>query len=119
MRHPATKKPNAPFQIEAFLKARRLRKDVFIKCRQFLRLTTPAPVIADGVADNLAEKRSRISHLKLFSESLNGLERRVLLEVFVVEWTAGPSGGDKNEQTNFNGIDVHVTSLPGERLYVT
>ncbi|HET9218316.1 MAG TPA: hypothetical protein VFR18_15130 [Terriglobia bacterium] len=116
---PVAKKPNASFQIEAFLKARRLRKDVFIKFRQFFRLTTPAPVIAHGVADDLAEERPRITHFKLLPESLNSLERGVLFEVFVVEWTARPTGSNKNEQTNFNRIDVHVTSLPGERLYVT
>jgi hypothetical protein len=30
-----------------------------------------------------------------------------------MERPACTSRGNENEQTNFNGIDVHVTSLPG------
>jgi hypothetical protein len=70
-------------------------------------------VIADSVADDLAKERPRVPHFKLLSESLDGLECGVLLKVFVMERPACTSRGNENEQTNFNGIDVHVTSLPG------
>ena len=56
---------------------------------------------------------------KLLSECLNSLERGVLLEVFIVERTPGSSSGAADQQSDFTGIDIHVTNLRRARLYVT
>src|SRR5688572_25100551 len=110
---------DSALKVQVFLEAGQLREPAFVNRVQFLCVAAAAPVIADGVLDDLAQKRARISDFKLFSKGLNRLERGVLFEVFVVQRAPRPLGSDADQQSNLTGIDVHVTNLRSARLYVT
>jgi hypothetical protein len=75
---------NAAFCIEPFLKGRRLGEPPFFNSVEIFSAITPPPVIADGIPDNLAEECTRVSDFELFPKRFYRLQRRVLVEIFIV-----------------------------------
>ena len=97
------KQGDATLHVEHFFEAGAFCKLSLVNRIQILRGTPSPPVIPLTVSHTILRRNaSRISDFELFSKRFDGFERRVLLEVFIVQGPARPLCRNANQHADFN-----------------
>ena len=91
----------------------------FIDGLDVLGRTSPTPVIPNGVIHNFHEKRARMGYLPNAAKCFPCMQRHFLLQVLIVDGSPGSFRGNVDHGANLRRIDIHVTVLRRQRLYLT
>jgi hypothetical protein len=109
--HCLMKRFRPPALVDYLFEGRGLGNQALIDEVDVLRRTSPAPVIVDGIPDDLRQEGSRILDHSIFTKSLYGSQGGFLFEIFVMHGRAGLFRNGSDDRANLRRREVHVTFL--------